>query len=223
MSARPDSTWYRVRRFVSRNRWQVAASVVTSLTIIAGAGTALWQAQEIALASMAERSGDSLAAEQHLYELDERLGSSLSSYGALSTRRAHIQSWLDVANGEMQDARSQLDAAQRRGNSSLWTHDVLMSKAEMDLLAGDATSAIAHARAALEKIISRQGGVPYSSGTGHAWLMLARALQAGGEQESAREALQSAVTHLSNTVDADHPALVRAREMLAAMSEQRSR
>jgi len=175
-----------------------------------------------ALASLAERSGDSLAAEQYLYELDDRLGSSLSSYGSLTARRAHIQSFLDVAHGEMQEARTQLDEAQRRGNSSLWTHDVLMSKAEMDLIAGDATSAIAYARAALEKIASRQGGVPYSSGTGHAWLMLARALQAGGEQQEAQEALQSAVTHLSNTVDADHPALVRAREMLAAMSEQKS-
>jgi eukaryotic-like serine/threonine-protein kinase len=47
VNARPDSSWYRARRFVSRNKWQVAAAVVTSLSIIAGAGTAVWQAREV--------------------------------------------------------------------------------------------------------------------------------------------------------------------------------
>lgn len=172
-----------------------------------------------ALADMAERFGDRRAAEQYLHELDEKLGSSLPSYGGLMARRTMIQGWLDVASGKLDGARAQFDAAERSVNNKLWTHDVLMSKAETDLLAGDATSAITHARAALDKVISRQGGVPYSSGTGHAWLLLGRALSAGGERASAHEALQLAVTHLSNTVDADHPALVLAHDLLAAELE----
>lgn len=173
-----------------------------------------------ALAEMAERSGDRRVAERYLRELDEKLGSSLPSYGSLMARRTMIQGWLDVANGKLEGARTRFDAAERSGNNNLWTHDALMSKAETDLLAGDATSAIAHARAALDKVISRQGGVPYSSGTGQAWLMLGRALSAGGERAPAQAALQSAVTHLSNTVDEDHPALVIARNMLAAESRE---
>jgi serine/threonine protein kinase len=44
--ARPDSTGYRLRKFVSRNRAAVAAGVVIASTIIAGAGVATWQAIE---------------------------------------------------------------------------------------------------------------------------------------------------------------------------------
>ena len=43
--------------------------------------------------------------------------------------------------------------------------------------------------------------------------VLGRALQARGEIEPARKAFEAAVTHLSNTVDADHPELVRALEL----------
>jgi uncharacterized protein involved in exopolysaccharide biosynthesis len=48
--------------------------------------------------------------------------------------------------------------------------------------------------------------------------MLGRALKARGDIEQARKALEAAVAQLSNTVDPDHPKLVRARELLAAAS-----
>jgi tetratricopeptide (TPR) repeat protein/tRNA A-37 threonylcarbamoyl transferase component Bud32 len=44
--ARPDSTWYRARKFVARNRAGVAATAVVAVAVIAGAGVAVWQAVE---------------------------------------------------------------------------------------------------------------------------------------------------------------------------------
>jgi hypothetical protein len=58
-----------------------------------------------------------------------------------------------------------------------------------------------------------QGGLPYSSNTGHSYLKLARALQQLGESEKARAAFASAIDHLSHTVDEEHPLLVQARAL----------
>ncbi|MES1196493.1 MAG: serine/threonine-protein kinase, partial [Steroidobacter sp.] len=42
--ARPDSQWYRIKKFVDRNRVVVAFVVAIALTLIGGSGVALWQA-----------------------------------------------------------------------------------------------------------------------------------------------------------------------------------
>lgn len=44
--AQPDSTWYRTRKFVSRNLGAVAAGAAIVVAISAGAGVAVWQAYE---------------------------------------------------------------------------------------------------------------------------------------------------------------------------------
>jgi hypothetical protein len=44
--------------------------------------------------------------------------------------------------------------------------------------------------------------------------MLGRALQTLGDHAKAHDAIDTAVKHLSNTVAADHPELVRARALL---------
>lgn len=46
VKARPDSGWYRARRFIARHRWGVAASMAVALSLIAGAVVASWQARE---------------------------------------------------------------------------------------------------------------------------------------------------------------------------------
>jgi serine/threonine protein kinase len=43
--AQPDSRWYRLRKFVVRNRLAVAASAAIALAILGGASIALWQAR----------------------------------------------------------------------------------------------------------------------------------------------------------------------------------
>jgi serine/threonine protein kinase/tetratricopeptide (TPR) repeat protein len=45
VSARPDSSWYRSRRFIARHRMQVSAAAVAVLALSVGFGTAVWQWQ----------------------------------------------------------------------------------------------------------------------------------------------------------------------------------
>ena len=43
IQARPDSTWYRARKFVLRNRWKVAATSAALLLVLGAGALALWQ------------------------------------------------------------------------------------------------------------------------------------------------------------------------------------
>ena len=58
VAARPDSRWYRTRRFVARHRGAVAASAVAIVAVLAGAGVSIWQAME---ARAAERQATAVA------------------------------------------------------------------------------------------------------------------------------------------------------------------
>ncbi len=107
----------------------------------------------------------------------------------------------------------QFDVVVSRNKKNEASVDAALGKVTVELLAGSTGAAVTGARLALDITTAMQGGVPYSDYTGLSWLMLGRALQARGEIEPARKAFEAAVTHLSNTVDADHPELVRAREL----------
>jgi serine/threonine protein kinase/tetratricopeptide (TPR) repeat protein len=48
VSARPDSAWYRIGRFVSRHKIPVVAASVAVCALLSGAGLAIWQAREAA-------------------------------------------------------------------------------------------------------------------------------------------------------------------------------
>src|SRR5581483_12385945 len=85
--------------------------------------------------------------------------------------------------------------------------------AELDLAEGNPANALQDARAALETAALLQGGLCYSSRTGLALLVLGRASQALGHTEQAKKDLDGASIHLSNTVDADHPALLQAKQL----------
>jgi hypothetical protein len=107
----------------------------------------------------------------------------------------------------------QLARARISGRSRLTPIDALLGEAEVELLAGDATASAEAARQALNRASSLQTGVPYSLRTGRSWLILGRALQMLGDHAKAHEAFAAAVSHLSNTVDADHPDLLEARRL----------
>ncbi|HTX38165.1 MAG TPA: serine/threonine-protein kinase [Bryobacteraceae bacterium] len=57
--ARPESRWYRARKFVLRNRLAVSAALAAALALAAGTGIALWQAHR---AVAAQHSADTEAA-----------------------------------------------------------------------------------------------------------------------------------------------------------------
>jgi hypothetical protein len=78
------------------------------------------------------------------------------------------------------------------------------------------TAAEADAKSVLGLAQTAQGSAAYSNCTGLAWLMLGRVLKRQGDEVGARKAFQAAVENLSNTVDADHPKLLLARQLADA-------
>ena len=123
---------------------------------------------------------------------------------------ALIQGRLDILEGRFGAARIQLGRAIADGNPAVVT-SATWAIAELQLRSGDAKGAAESARRTLARSMALQGGLPYSSNTGHSYLKLARALQQLGESEKARVAFASAIDHLSHTVDEEHPRLVPAR------------
>jgi eukaryotic-like serine/threonine-protein kinase len=85
--AQPDSTWYRTRKFVSRNRFAVAAVSGIIAALAVGLGVALWQASVAtreAQAAIAE-SKKSAAVQRLLVETFSQIVSDRSSLSAATT------------------------------------------------------------------------------------------------------------------------------------------
>ena len=124
---------------------------------------------------------------------------------------ALIQGRLDIIAGRYGAARIQLGRALADGNPAVVT-SATWAIAELQLRTGDAKGAQESARRTLRDSIERQGGLPYSSNTGHSYLKLGRALLQQGQPEQADVAFANAVDHFSHTVDEEHPLLVQARD-----------
>ena len=122
---------------------------------------------------------------------------------------------LYLATGMIDSAQTQFTRASIAKRSPTLTLGIYLAKADADLLLGDAAAATEDARTALAQATALQSDIPWSSQTGLASLMLGRAAKKLDNNAQARSALRDAVNHLSNTVDATHPALIQARELLA--------
>jgi hypothetical protein len=88
-----------------------------------------------------------------------------------------------------------------------------MIRSELNLHEGKVSAALEDARQALTLAQKAQGGVPYSSRVGQAWLLVGRALARQGQLAQSKQAVQSAIDNLSRTVDPDHPLLKDARAL----------
>ena len=169
----------------------------------------------LGLASIADQSGDRVTAEKHLAQVADLMRAQPADTPVM-IRRTVIQGGFDIVDGRLDVARGKFEWLLSRRKKNATANAAALGKAEAELQADNAAAAVTSARTALGVAISLQGGVPRSNYTGLSWLMLGRALQARGETEPAHKALESAVLHLSDTVDADHPALVRARELASS-------
>lgn len=156
--------------------------------------------------------GDVKLSDRALHEACE-LAKTLSPVGphqvALNVARGRIA----LANNQLAKARASLDAVLRDGNTVFFQMAALVPLAELNLLEGRLAEAEADARRALSLAENAQGGVPYSNRTGLSWLVLGRVLAMKGDVAGSQEALRAALDNLSNTVDADHPLLLLAREL----------
>jgi hypothetical protein len=108
------------------------------------------------------------------------------------------------------------DAAISVSKNLYRTMKALLIRAEVNLNAGMGAAAEADAKRVLRLAGTAQGIAPYSNCTGLSWLMLGRVLKKRGDEVGARKAFQAAVENLSNTVDADHPKLLLARQLADA-------
>jgi tetratricopeptide (TPR) repeat protein len=130
-----------------------------------------------------------------------------------------LEGKLALVDGKPEQARTKFEQVLAASAAIQTKTRATLGKAEALILADDAAGAVVESQAALNMATALQGGVPYSNNTGLAWLMLGRALQARGDLAQARKAYEAAVTNLANTVDADHPELLRARQLLDSTAD----
>jgi len=124
-----------------------------------------------------------------------------------------LRAKLAMSRNQFATARTELAAALAAARLDATQLTGLLVRAELNLDENRLDAALDDARRALALARKAQGGVPYSSRVGQAWLLLGRVLARQGNVAQARQAAQSAVDHLSNTVDPDHPLLKDARQL----------
>jgi len=172
----------------------------------------------LGLASVAEQTHDQPSAAQYLERTLRLNGIALPADSPPMIRRELIQGKLQLAAGKLDEARAAFNRVLEMKRKNPTALDATLGKAEVDLLEGNSIAAVRNAQAAVDLATSLQGGVQHSNYAGLAWLMLGRALQKGGETAPAHQAFENALSHLSATVDADHPAIAQARQLMSDVS-----
>jgi tetratricopeptide (TPR) repeat protein len=167
----------------------------------------------IGLAKVSLALGDSAATERYLQQDAALIQSSVPAgsppYAALLAQRGRFA----LKKGVVSEARADFDAAITASQNNRWATSPLLGRAALNLEAGQPADAEADARRALAIAVKAQGGVRYSRVVGEAWLMLAKISRARNDSLAARDAAQTAVTELSNTVDENHPLLLEAQQL----------
>jgi eukaryotic-like serine/threonine-protein kinase len=166
-----------------------------------------------ALALLSRELGDTKSAQLYLKEATDLAATAAPVAGpgqvALQISRGRIE----LLNGAYRSARNDLDRAIAADKSIFLQMTALAARAELSLDEGRLPDAESDARQALALAERAQGGVPHSNRTGLSWLILGRVLAREGDNRGSQQALDAAVDNLANTVDADHPMLLLARQL----------
>jgi serine/threonine protein kinase len=165
------------------------------------------------LAWVARELGDVQLADRYLREASDLARTLMPAAGAELISLRIARGRIALANNQLTEARTNLDGAIADGNTAFCQMTALVSRAELNLNEGRLAEAEADGRRALSLAQNAQGGVAYSNRTGLSWLILGRVLARKGDTPGSRQALRSALEHLSNTVDADHPMLLLAQQL----------
>ncbi len=191
--ARPDSVVYRARKFVLRHRAGVATAAALLLSVMAGAGTALWQAR-IAITER-ERAEDvkdfvaaifreanpydgsgkqQLSAVDLLKQADKRLATALAGHSGARVELSNMigESLLalgDVAAAEPVIVRAVAEATPALGPSHLQTLRALLLQSQVHRLRGRPQQAAADLDRVLpalrEQVGTAAGDAPGTAGT----------------------------------------------------------
>ena len=164
--------------------------------------------------------GDLAKAEQMLSELEPRLHNLPAGHIAfvvlVSERSLNAQAAGDLTKAlELANQAVGLAAASAKagGLSPDYQGNMRIRRSGIELQLGRANDALADASRALPLL--QQASVPgtFSNDLGHAYLALARALEAQGRNDEARAAARSAAEHLQNALGLDHPDTRSARRL----------
>jgi eukaryotic-like serine/threonine-protein kinase len=171
----------------------------------------------VGLASVAISQRDPEAAERDLAKASAIAAGTVPAGSPATLALLLTKGRLEVERGNEEQARAAFTDVIGDRRPIATTVRALLARSELSLRQARLGDAIDDARQALAISQTLQGGIPYSSRTGLAWLLIGRAFTAQGEPQQAHDAFQTAITHLSHTVDASHPALLDAQHQLAAV------
>ena len=133
IAAKPDAGWYRVGRFVRRNRWALAASGVIAATVAVGVLSTLWQAQR------AELEAKRANAESLLKEGEATRANAAALQAAKAEQRARVQA--DDATEQAKRA----DQAATAANNERSRADAAAQSAQLERDRATAAAKIANA------------------------------------------------------------------------------
>ena len=171
--------------------------------------------------------GDVARAKEMLVEVEPRLRqalppghvafASLTSEQALNARAANdLKTALDLSN----QAVTMLEATLKKGGQGAeGLPTFLLRRADLELQLGRPRDAENDAGRGLRLVLEAAPTGTFSSRIGRAYLVLARALDAQGKQEEARDAARSAAAHFQNALGPEQ-ADTRAAQQLAGLGSQ---
>jgi serine/threonine protein kinase len=190
-----------------------AYQVCLSKGAVAAGGT-LDQFCMLGIASVERELGNLAAADEYLAKtaasIDPGVPQGFPARATLRMMRAKVA----LSRGQFAAARSELESVLANARMGALILTASLIRGELNLAENDLPAALADARRALTLAQQARGGVAYSSRVGQASLLVARILARQGDTRQARQAAQTAIDHLSRTVDADHPSLKQARELV---------
>jgi tetratricopeptide (TPR) repeat protein len=167
----------------------------------------------LGIASVERERGNLAVAEQYLdmtaADINPNVPESFPARGTLHLMRAKVA----ISRGQFAAAHKELAPVLANGRKGPILLNLSLVSGELNLAENELPAALDDARHALTLAQRSQGGVPYSNRVGQASLLLARVLARQGDTVQAKQAAQTAINHLTRTVDADHPWLKEAREL----------
>jgi serine/threonine protein kinase len=133
IAAKPDAGWYRVGRFVRRNRWALVASSVIAATVAMGVASTLWQAQR------AELEAKRANAESLLKDGEATRANTAALQAAKAEQRARVQA--DDATEQAKRA----DLAATTANNERLRADTAAQSAQLERDRATAAAKLANA------------------------------------------------------------------------------
>ena len=211
ISARPDSGWYRMRRFVQRHRLGVAAGVLVLLSLLGGLGAALWQAN---VARDEARRADSERAKAELQlaraqKVKDFLLTLFREQDPFSRAKAQGRKPSEM----IAEGVKQVDASM--GADPGLQAELRRDLGEIQLSMGDRAAAVVTLKHAWEQQIQLSG--EGSAASAAALALYASALLQSGDAKQAEPLLRGALDRLRATLGPDHLRTVDAEIALARL------